>query len=70
MGRSLLIAEPINGINGRQVIVATSHFESLDEAETRKYQMQTTFDVLKAGPGREVIVCGDFNFDNKWKHET
>lgn len=32
MGRSLLIAEPINGINGQQMVVATAHFESLNSS--------------------------------------
>ena len=36
MYRSLLIAEPINGIEGRKVLIATSHFESLDSAQIRK----------------------------------
>ena len=72
MYRSLLVAEPINGINGRQVLIATSHFESLDSKRARKAQMQATFKLLGSGErkGHDVIVCGDFNFDNSWTHET
>ena len=36
MDRSLLIAEPINGVGGRRLLVATSHFESLDSEKIRK----------------------------------
>ena len=36
MDRSLLIAEPVNGIEGQKVLLATSHFESMDSAEVRK----------------------------------
>jgi hypothetical protein len=36
MTRSLLVAKPKNNINGQKVIVATSHFESLDYAEKRE----------------------------------
>jgi len=68
MGRTLLVAEPINGINGHNILVANSHFESLNEPVERKIQMETAFDRLKRG--KEVILCGDFNFDNSWKHES
>jgi hypothetical protein len=46
MGRSLLIAEPIGGINGKPVVVATAHFESLDSQLHRKDQMEATFELL------------------------
>lgn len=36
MGRSLLIAEPIGGINNQQLLVGTVHLESSDNAEQRK----------------------------------
>ena len=36
MGRSTLFAEPIGGVNGHELIVATSHFESLDSDDIRK----------------------------------
>lgn len=45
MGRSLLLAEAPFPIN---LIVATSHFESLGfSADVRKDQMKVTFDLLK-----------------------
>ena len=34
--RSLLIAEPIHGIAGQHISIATSHFESLQHSDTRK----------------------------------
>ena len=49
MGRSLLVAEPINGINGRQVLVATSHFESCNNQSKRKAQMREAFALLGGG---------------------
>jgi len=36
MSRTLLIAEPVGGINGQQVLVATAHFESLNNEAERK----------------------------------
>jgi hypothetical protein len=30
MDRKLILAEPINGIEGRNLVVATAHFESKD----------------------------------------
>ena len=36
MSRSLLFAEPVHGIGGRNVVIATSHFESLNFADVRK----------------------------------
>ena len=63
MGRSLILAEPVVPSN---LIVATSHFESLDQAPLRCIQLKTTFDVLKAAQGEEFaghsVLAGDFNF--------
>jgi hypothetical protein len=36
MDRSLLIAEPIGGIAGKKITIATSHLESLDNSKIRK----------------------------------
>ena len=36
MGRSLLIAEPIGGINGKPLLVGTAHLESSDNGDVRK----------------------------------
>jgi endonuclease/exonuclease/phosphatase family metal-dependent hydrolase len=68
MGRSLLIAEPVNGINGKPVVVATAHFESLDSKRHRREQMEDTFELLGSADC-EAFVVGDFNFDNSWTQE-
>jgi endonuclease/exonuclease/phosphatase family metal-dependent hydrolase len=68
MGRSLLVAEPINGIEGKPVCVATAHFESLASARLRNSQMKTTFNIFDQVKC-DAIVCGDFNFDNSWPKE-
>ena len=71
MGRSLLLAEAPLPIN---LIVSTSHFESLGfSAEVRKDQMTTTFDLLKRAQGDRFkshsVVVGDFNFHSTYKKE-
>ena len=71
MGRSLILAEPPFGDN---LIVATSHFESLGfSAEIRKDQMKVTFDLLKKAQGENLrnrcVVVGDFNFHCTTKKE-
>ena len=71
MGRSLILAEPPFGEN---LIVATSHFESLGfSAEVRKDQMKVTFDLLKKAQGENLrnrcVVVGDFNFHSTSKKE-
>ena len=72
MGRSLLLAEAPFPVN---LIVATSHFESLGfSAEVRKDQMKTTFDLLKkaqssAELSNRCVVVGDFNFHSTSKKE-
>ena len=61
-----MIAEPINGINGRQILVATAHFESSkSNGKERKSQMEAAFQLLDVS--KEIIFCGDFNFDNSVK---
>lgn len=63
MGRSLILAEPYLPVH---LIVATSHFESLNQAPLRCKQLETTFSVLKAAQGDEFaahsVLVGDFNF--------
>jgi endonuclease/exonuclease/phosphatase family metal-dependent hydrolase len=70
MDRSLLIAEPINGIEGRKVLIATSHLESMDSAKIRKEQMKDAYHLLEKTGVEDVIICGDFNFDNSSKQEA
>lgn len=66
--RTLLLAEPINGIDNKRVVIATSHFESnQSNDDTRKHQMNDTFEILG---NVDSIVCGDFNFDNSSKSEA
>jgi len=36
-GRKLMIAEPVNGINGRKVVVATAHLESRKEGAKERF---------------------------------
>jgi len=43
MDRKLIIAEPIFGIDGKNFVVATGHFESKEEYKTRKAQMEAAF---------------------------
>lgn len=65
MGRSLLIAEPLNA----DFIVATAHFESLNSAEKRKSQMNESFNILKNSGIQNLIIVGDYNFDSKVTEE-
>jgi len=65
MGRSLLVCETV--INNQPVVVATSHFESLDNPKVRASQMQEAFKVLSKYPNS--FLMGDFNFDSSWTNE-
>ena len=65
MARSLLIAEVIN----RDILVCTAHFESLDNANIRKTQMEESFKIVKESEIKNVFVVGDYNFDSTWKQE-
>jgi endonuclease/exonuclease/phosphatase family metal-dependent hydrolase len=67
MDRKLIIAEPIQGIDGKNLAVATAHFESREEYKIRKAQMEATFSALN---GIETLLVGDFNFDNSKTSET
>lgn len=57
MGRSLLVAACAD------VVIATVHLESLDNAPTRRQQLERASAVLSATP-LPAILCGDFNFDS------
>ena len=65
MGRSLLLAEVIN----KDLIVATAHFESLNNAKCRESQMNETFDIIKRSGIKNSIVVGDYNFCSSWTSE-
>jgi endonuclease/exonuclease/phosphatase family metal-dependent hydrolase len=65
MGRSLLIAEPIGGINGKSLLVGTAHLESSDNGEVRIKQLQHSIDILKNCQNN--VMMGDFNFNSTWK---
>ena len=65
MGRTLLMAEIIN----RDTIIATAHFESLDNPSIRKIQMEEAFNLIKHSGVRNTVIVGDFNFDSTWKQE-
>lgn len=70
MGRSLIIAEPCVPFH---LLIATSHFESLDSTDMRKCQMTSSFKLLNKAQGKEFrnhsVLVGDFNFDSTWKAE-
>ena len=63
MGRSLLICEPINGINNIPLLVSTSHLESLGHTPVRIEQMKMSFSVL--GEVCDSLMMGDCNFDSR-----
>lgn len=65
MGRSLLLAEAL----GRDLVVATAHFESLNNAKARKCQMEECFGLVRKSGIKNAMVVGDFNFDSTWEHE-
>ena len=70
MGRTLIIAEPCVPFH---LLIATSHFESLDSPRHRKDQMQATFNLLKKAQSDEFrnhsVLVGDFNFGTTWASE-
>eukprot|EP00347_Sterkiella_histriomuscorum_P019482 403341465 len=65
MGRSLLLAEC--QINDQPVIVATSHFESLNNQEIRKQQLEIAQPLVSLVDNG--FLMGDFNFDSSWRSE-
>lgn len=67
MGRKLLVARV--HVNGRELAVATAHFESLRESEAyREKQFKETFKILK--PFENAILMGDFNMCSTWKENA
>jgi tyrosyl-DNA phosphodiesterase 2 len=70
MGRKLLLTEINHSFDNEKfnnILIATSHFESLNNAYTRKIQLQTAFDILNQSD--TALIMGDFNFDSSWKIE-
>jgi len=70
MGRNLLLTEinhSFDNINYSNIIIATSHFESLNNAKLRKQQLETSFEILNNS--ETAFLMGDFNFDSSWKNE-
>ena len=59
MSRSLILAEVV----GRDLIIATSHFESLDNPDDRNFQMNYAFKLVRDAGVKSAIVVGDYNFD-------
>ena len=68
MKRSLLIAEPVGGINGKPVLVATTHLESGDRSEMRKQQLALTLNILNKSCENNILL-GDFNFHSTWQDQ-
>ena len=68
MNRSLLIAEPIGGVNGQPLLVATAHLESLNNSELRMNQLQMSIDILSR-TCKNNLMMGDFNFHSTWKDQ-
>ena len=65
--RSLLIAEPIGGINGKPILLATVHLESGDRREARKHQLELILKIISTC-GNNMLM-GDFNFNSTWKDQ-
>jgi tyrosyl-DNA phosphodiesterase 2 len=65
MGRNLLITE-INHSNDNKkfnnIMISTSHFESLNNAYLRKEQLKISFEILYYS--NNAFLMGDFNFDS------
>ncbi|CDW71412.1 UNKNOWN [Stylonychia lemnae] len=65
MNRTLLVAEPIGGLNGEPLLIATAHLESGSiYGQIRKKQLQLCLDQIKISPN--TIMMGDFNFDSTY----
>ena len=70
MGRNLLITEINHSFDNQKfskIFIATSHFESLNNAKLRKEQLETSFNLLNKS--KNAFLMGDFNFDSSWKNE-
>lgn len=61
MGRSLLLSRIQLGDGLEDLLVATSHFESMSSRPLRRVQLQIAGNALRERAGR-WILCGDFNF--------
>ena len=70
MGRRLVVAEPCLPV---RLILATAHFESLANPETRKEQLDLALGLLREWQGgrfrNHSIMAGDYNFDSTWVQE-
>lgn len=70
MGRNLLLTEINHSFDNQKFnnfLIATSHFESLNNANVRKIQIDSAFEILNKSD--TAILMGDFNFDSTWKNE-
>jgi tyrosyl-DNA phosphodiesterase 2 len=70
MGRNLLIANAQFLTKEKTIenlLIATSHFESLNNAPIRNKQLKSAFDILNIS--NLAFLMGDFNFDSSWKEE-
>jgi tyrosyl-DNA phosphodiesterase 2 len=70
MGRNLLLMEIIHSFDNKNlnnILIATSHFESLNSEEYRKRQLKDSFEILNFSEC--AFLMGDFNFDSSWKNE-
>jgi hypothetical protein len=73
MGRNLLIASLFIGkdlenyTDLKNLLIATSHFESLNNSKLRKDQLNVSFSLLNESANS--FLMGDFNFDSTWENE-
>lgn len=73
MGRSLLLTT-VN-LNEEIYVFGNMHFESLNNTETRKIQLNEVKEAMEGEERRLVLLGGDFNFDDiqtwgDWKTES
>ncbi|KAM3136940.1 hypothetical protein pb186bvf_011025 [Paramecium bursaria] len=61
MERDLLYT--ITNVNGKELIIATSHLESLNNSKLRYEQLQISYKQFEQY--QNVIMMGDFNFDGE-----
>jgi tyrosyl-DNA phosphodiesterase 2 len=66
MGRNLLLTT-LQLNDKEEIVIATSHFESLQNEKYRKIQLVKTFEVLNSYS--YSFLMGDFNFDPSWKEQ-
>ncbi|MCY7362258.1 MAG: hypothetical protein LH629_09365, partial [Ignavibacteria bacterium] len=58
----------ITNISNKQLVIATSHLESLNNATIRYKQLQICYGFFKEYEC--VVMMGDFNFDNPQEHNA